>query len=253
MIDELPASLRVEARGPVRIVTLDRADALNAVDAELHGGLARLWSHLDGDRDARAVVLTGAGRAFCAGGDLDWLRSQAGDETAARHTMDDAAAIISGMLHTRLPVVAAVNGPAVGLGCSLTVLSDIVLVSRAAWFADPHVAVGLAAGDGGVLLPSLTGMHLAKEYLLLGDRIPAEAAVRMGLANRVVTAAKLLDEAIALAERLAALPVAAVRATKSALNAQLLAQWASVSAALAGEYQAMLSAEHRRRLDELRG
>ena len=244
--------LRVEADGPVRILTLDRPDALNAVDHELHEALADVWPRLDADTDARAVVLTGSGRAFCAGGDLDWIRDAGGSEEGAASVMKTAARIISGMLGTRLPLVAAVNGPAIGLGCTLTVLSDIVLAAPGAWFSDPHVDVGLAAGDGGVLWSSLTGMHVAKEFLFLGGRLPAEDAVRAGLANRVVPQEELLDESVALAHRLAALPIAALQGTKRALNSMLLASWPSLENGIAAEEPSMRSAEHHARLEELR-
>ena len=118
-----------------------------------------------------------------------------------------------------MPIIAAVNGPAVGLGCSLAGLSDIVLVEEQAYFSDPHVALGLVAADGGaVTWPLLTSLLRAKEYILLGDRIPAEDAVRIGLANRVVPTGTAVEEALALAQRIAKLPPQSVRETKALLN-----------------------------------
>jgi enoyl-CoA hydratase len=123
------------------------------------------------------------------------------------------------MTSVRVPIIAAVNGPAVGLGCSLAAMSDIVLVEEQAYFADPHVALGLVAADGGAMTwPLLTSLLRAKEYLLLGDRLSAEDAVRIGIANRVVPTGKSVEAALELAGRLATLPPQAVRETKALLN-----------------------------------
>jgi enoyl-CoA hydratase len=211
--------LVVEVQGPVRLVTLNRPEALNAADDRLHGELATIWRELDADPEARAVVLTGAGRAFCGGGDLDLLDRMTNDTGLRARIMDEARAIVRGMTAVRVPIIAAVNGPAVGLGCSLTSMSDIVVVEEQAYFADPHVALGLVAGDGGALMwPLLTSLLRAKEYILLGDRVPAEAAVRIGIANRVVPTGTSVERSLELARRIAALPQQAVRNTKALLN-----------------------------------
>lgn len=138
----------VEAHGPVRLVTLNRPEALNATNEALHGELAKLWPDLDADAETRAIVLTDAGRAFCGGGDLDLLDRMTKDTTLRAAIMDEARDIVRGMMAVRVPIIAAVNGPAVGLGCSLSSMSDVVLVDEQAYFADPHVALGLVAGDG---------------------------------------------------------------------------------------------------------
>lgn len=213
------ADLRVEADGPVRIVTLNRPDALNAADEGLHGALARVWPALDADPDARAIVLTGAGKAFSGGGDLHLLRRMTDDPELRATIMAEAGDIVRHMTGVRVPIIAAVNGPAVGLGCSLAAMSDIVIVEEQAYFADPHVALGLVAADGGALLwPLLTSLLRAKEYLILGDRVSAEDAVRIGIANRVVPTGTGRDTAVELAHRVAALPPQAVRETKALLN-----------------------------------
>lgn len=209
----------VEAHGPVRLVTLNRPEALNATNEALHGELAKLWPDLDADAETRAIVLTGAGRAFCGGGDLDLLDRMTKDTTLRAAIMDEARDIVRGMMAVRVPIIAAVNGPAVGLGCSLSSMSDVVLVHEQAYFADPHVALGLVAGDGGaVMWPLLTGLLRAKEYILLGDRVPAEDAVRIGIANRVVAAGTSVQAALELAQKIAALPPQAVRETKALMN-----------------------------------
>jgi enoyl-CoA hydratase len=209
----------VETHGPVRVVTLNRPEALNATNEALHGELVKLWPDLDADSETRAIVLTGAGRAFCGGGDLDLLDRMTKDTTLRAAIMDEARDIVRGMMAVRVPIIAAVNGPAVGLGCSLSSMSDVVLVDEQAYFADPHVALGLVAGDGGaVMWPLLTGLLRAKEYILLGDRVPAEDAVRIGIANRVVPAGTSVEAALELAQKIAALPPQSVRETKALMN-----------------------------------
>lgn len=211
--------LLVEAHGAVRVVVLNRPDALNATNEALHGALARVWGELDADPDVGAIVLTGAGDAFSAGGDLDLLDRMANDGALREAIMAEGGDIVRAMTSVRVPIVAAVNGPAVGLGCSLAGMSDLVIIEEHAYFADPHVALGLVAADGGALTwPLLTSLLKAKEYLLLGDRLPAADAVAIGVANRVVPRGESRRVAIELAERLAALPPQSVRETKAVLN-----------------------------------
>jgi enoyl-CoA hydratase len=247
----LPTEISVTSDGPVRIVTLNRPQDLNAVNEELHGGLARLWQVLAEDHEAAAVVLTGAGSAFCAGGDFHWLIQINEEAPRQDAAIADAATMMLGMIKFPLPVIAAVNGPAVGLGCSLTIFADIVLMSRTAHLSDPHVPVGLVAGDGGAMWPLLVGMHRAKELLFTGDRIEPDEAVRLGLANRVVEPDQLMPEALALAHRLAKLPPAALRDTKRALNAHLMAAWPAAEMAMLAERSTMGSADHGSKLRRL--
>jgi enoyl-CoA hydratase len=239
--------LLVEARGAVRLVTLNRPDALNATNEALHGALVRVWRHLAEDPGARAVVLTGAGRAFSAGGDFEHFVELWEDRELRRTEIDGARRLLNEMLDFPLPVVAAVNGAAVGLGCNLAVCSDIVLIAESAFMADPHVGVGLTAADGGApTWPLLMGMLRAKEYLLTSARIPADQAVALGLANRVIPDGDLLDEALALAEKLAGQPPQAVQSTKRALNMHMKRAVAGVlEFALASEYQSFDTPEHR--------
>ena len=212
-------ALTVAADGAVRIVTLNRPQAFNAADEVLHGELASIWSELDADPEARAIVLTGAGGAFSGGGDLHLLQRMTHNTEVRAAIMAEAADIVRGMTSVRAPIIAAVNGPAVGLGCSLASMSDIVLVEEQAYFADPHVALGLVAADGGaVLWPLLTSLLRAKEYILLGDRLSAADAVHIGVANRVVPTGTGVEAAVALGHRVAALPPQAVRETKALLN-----------------------------------
>lgn len=219
---DLPDELTVSGEGRVRTVTLNRPESRNAANQGMHDGLASVWRQLGADPEVHAVVLTGAGPAFCAGGDRAFLQRTADDPGFRYDTMATARRIVTEMMSFPLPVVAAVNGPAVGLGCSLAVLCDVVLMAETAFFADPHVPLGVVAADGGALCwPLLTSLLRAKEYLFTGDRIPAALAERIGLANHVVPDAELRTRAHDLAERLAQQPAQALRDTKRALNLHL--------------------------------
>ena len=168
----------VQADGPIRVVKLNRPDQLNSINEELDNRLATIFSELAEDDSARVIVLTGTGRAFSAGGDFDHLKAMYEDPALRRRSVENGHRIVWGMLRCRLPIVAAVNGPAVGLGCSLVAMSDTVIMSEKAFLADPHVPVGLVAADGGALLwPSHISLMLAKEFLFTGDRIPARVAL----------------------------------------------------------------------------
>jgi enoyl-CoA hydratase len=250
MTYDLPDELIVEADGPVRTVVLNRPDELNAVNRSLHRALAVVWRQLAADREAKVVILTGAGRAFSAGGDLEWIVSFLEDPVARDESLREGAEIIDEMLRFPLPVIAAINGAAVGLGCSLAVLSDIVLMSETAYLADPHVSVGLVAGDGGAAFwPLLTPIVRSREYLYTGDRIDAATAVDLGLATRTAAPENLLKEAWRTAERLAAQPVEALRGTKRVVNMHLTqALRGAVQAGFAAEAVTMQSEEHRARL-----
>jgi enoyl-CoA hydratase/carnithine racemase len=214
----------VRADGPVRVLTLDRADSLNAFTEDLHEQFVDVWADVEADEDCRAVVLTGAGRTFSAGGSYEDFEGRRVDPARRRRSLRLARRLADEMIEVAVPVVAAVNGPAVGLGCTVATLCDIVFIAEDAWLADTHVSVALVAGDGGaVSWPAHTSLLRAKQYLLTGDRLGAAEAVSIGLANFVVPADRLLDEATAYAHRLAALPAQAVQETKAVLNQHLRA------------------------------
>jgi enoyl-CoA hydratase len=210
---DLPDELTVEADGPVRTVTINRAAQRNCVNKNLHWAMANVWRQLAADTAAKVVILTGAGRAFCAGGDLNWIATFLDDPVARDESIREGAQIIEEMLRFPLPVIAAVNGPAVGLGCSAALLCDILLISESAYLADPHVAVGLVAGDGGAA--------------------PGE----------------LLPEAAKLAQRLAAQPPEALRGTKRVVNMYLSQVLGGpMQAGFAAEVATMQTDDHRQRL-----
>ena len=243
---DLPPDLVVTADGPVRLVELNRPEQLNAMSEDLHSALGWVWDAIADDADARAIVLTGRGRAFSAGGNFAIMTRVQQDAAFRDQNVAEARRIITGLLRCPLPVVAAVNGPAVGLGSSLALLSDLVLMAQDAYIADPHVQVGLVAGDGGALiLPLIVGFARARELLFLGDRISAQDAVSLGIANRAVPGDKLIAEAMDLAHRLAALPPQALRGTKRAVNLHLEQALSSVlEAGLLAERESMHSPEH---------
>ena len=219
---DLPDELVVTAEGPIRIVTINRPEARNAVNKALHTALARVWDMLADDPDAQAVVITGADKAFCAGGDMDWFLEMNQDGVERRRLLREAKALPRNQVACPLPVVAAVNGAAVGLGCSIALMCDYVVMADSARLADPHVAVGLVAGDGGAATWHLfTSMLVAKQYVLLGDPMPADAALRYGLCNEVVPRDEVVPRAMEVARRFAELPPIALRDTKRAFNMHL--------------------------------
>lgn len=238
--------LLIEEDGPVRIVTLNRPEFLNATNDALHQALINVWKYLAADREARVVVLTGAGDAFSAGGDFNHFVELWDDRHQRRREIDGAGQLVTEMLAFPLPIVAAINGPAVGLGCSLAACCDLVLIEEDAYIYDPHVSVGLTAADGGApLWPLLMGMMRVKELLLTGQRIDASTAVEIGLATRVVAPESSVEEAVAVARKIAKLPPQAVQSTKRALNMHMeKAVHGVMHYALAEEYASFDTPEH---------
>jgi enoyl-CoA hydratase len=211
--------LIVESHDDVLLVRLNRPDAMNAFDDELHAEFPQLLQRIEADGDIRAVVLTGNGRAFSAGGSFDEFERFRLDFAARRKAMRQARRLVDEMVALHVPVIAAVNGPAVGLGATLMSLCDIVFIADSAFIADPHVSVALVAGDGSaVTWPAYTSLLKVKQYVLTGDRIPAAEAMAMGMANFVVPAGELIDQALAFARRIAAQPPQAVQDSKAVLN-----------------------------------
>jgi enoyl-CoA hydratase len=214
--------LLIERDGPVAILTLNNPTMMNAFLDDMHEALREIWWMLSEDDSVRAVVITGAGKAFSAGGDIPAFIKSYEDNEYRRKSLRGARRLMEAQAEFPKPVVAAINGPAVGLGCNVALCSDIVFIGESAWIADTHVAIGLVCGDGGaVFWPLLMGLLRCKEYLLTGERIPAAKAVELGLANRVVPDAELLDQAKAMAQKLAAMPHQAMQETKRALNLHL--------------------------------
>jgi enoyl-CoA hydratase len=231
--------ITVEVDGTIAIVTLNRPDALNSSNPALHARLATIWNDVAAIDGLRVAVLTGAGQAFSAGGDFALLDRMVKDLQLRGAVMAEAAAIVRAVVDFPLPLIAAVNGPAVGLGASLAGFADLVVMAEDAFFADPHVSLGLVAGDGSVMTwPQHMGLQRAKEWILLGGRMPAQEALRVGLANRVVPSGETLEHALDLARRVAAMPPQSVRGTLRALDKPLRDR-------LDGDLAAVLGAESR--------
>ncbi len=197
----------------VAIATLNRPDKRNAVDDALHEELTKLPADTDADPQVKVLVITGAGRGFCAGGDF------AGGLTPDANLMKIARRVVDNLLDCEKPVITAVNGHAMGLGATLALLGDVVVAGRSAIFADTHAPMGLGAGDGGqVIWPLLVGVNRAKYYLMTGEKIPAEEAERIGLVNFVVDDDELMNRALEIADRLAAGASLAISASKVPIN-----------------------------------
>jgi 2-(1,2-epoxy-1,2-dihydrophenyl)acetyl-CoA isomerase len=225
----------------VSVVTLNRPAALNALTVEM-GQEFRSAVGEARERGARALVLTGAGRAFCAGGDLREMRQLAEKEGRAEAFFDEPLRVIHGCVRlireTPLPVVAAVNGVATGGGCNFALACDIVIAAESAQFNQAFVRVGLTPDCGGTfILPRLVGWKRAAELLMTGDMVDARRAAEMGMINRVVSDADLMKEALNLASRLAAAPTAALARIKKMLDASAT-----------NDYDAQLELEHEAQL-----
>ncbi len=215
-------TIGIERSGHVITVTIDHPDsAMNAVDEQLHHDLAELFRSLKQEPDARAIVLTGSGRAFSAGGDMAWFPALR--DPARMHALRrEAKQIIWDQLDVEIPIVCALNGPAVGLGASIALLCDVIVMAETAAIIDPHVQVGLVAGDGGAAIwPLLVGPLAAKRHLMLGRPLGADDALRLGVAAEVCSPDSVAEVARSWADQLAAQAPLAVQGTKIAVNQQI--------------------------------
>jgi enoyl-CoA hydratase len=219
-------ALRFETDGHLVKIALNRPDSLNAIDDEMHHELLEALLHVRGAPDVRAILLSSTGKAFSAGGDLAEIARLQGDPAKRAAMCDGGLRIMHALIDIPVPIVVALHGDALGLGASLVLGCDIIVASKNARLGDPHVKVGLVAGDGGCLFwPAAIGINRAKRYLLTGDLLSAEQAERFGLISDLVeTPEETLPAALKIAERVAALPPIAVRGTKQSLNALLKAR-----------------------------
>lgn len=233
-------------RGRVLEVTLNRPDKLNATDAILHTELARVFVDVSNDPDSDIVVLTGAGRAFSAGGDVAWMQEAIDEPERFEQTVREAKQIVFGLIDCEKPVIAKLNGHATGLGATIALFCDVIFAADHAKIGDPHVSIGFVAGDGGaVIWPQLIGYARAKEYLLTGDLMTAAQAAQMGLINHAVPAAELDDQVNAFADRLANGATKAIRWTKMSVNIGLRDLATSImDASLAYESMSNMTADH---------
>jgi len=240
-------NLVVEKKERIAIVTMNRPDALNAVNLELHKDIVHVFEDLVWDDDIWVVILTGAGKAFCAGGDIKWFKQMKTDpEHNPMIPVEEAINILRNIVELPKPVIAAVNGAAIGLGTSLAFACDIIIVAENARFADAHVSVGIAAGDGGcVMWPLMMGMAKAKEHLFTADPLDLRDALKMGIVNKVVPADQVMPEAMAFAKRLAASPPIAIKYTKIAINREVSQRLHTIlPTSLALEYLSFATKDH---------
>ena len=241
------SDLTVEVADKVATVTLNRPDRLNAINFPgLHEELENVMLDLNADPEAHAIILTGAGRAFSAGGDIAGMKARAANPDLRYLPTGYGRRLILNMLEVQQPIIAALNGDAVGLGATLALFCDIIIAADTARVGDPHVRVGLVAGDGGAIIwPALIGVAKAKEFLMTGNLLSAEEAERIGLINKVVPADELMDSANQMASRLANGATLAIRWTKFSINKQLRIQMNQIlDTSLALEALTFLSKDH---------
>lgn len=214
--------LDIQRRQGIATLTLNQPDNRNAVHPEMHAELEQVWRDLGNDREVNVIVFTGAGKSFSAGGDIKRMAARFGTEEGWDYSLHIPKAthrLFEGMLEVQQPIIAAVNGDAVGLGATLALFADVAIIADSAKFGDSHVKVGLVAGDGGaVVWPLLVGPARAKEFLMRGRLVNGTEAQALGLVNHAVPAAEVMDAAMKMAEELNALPPLAVRWTKLSVN-----------------------------------
>jgi len=214
--------IRFERSGPVLTARLDRPEKLNAMNGLLHREMSQLFADVSADTESSIVVLTGAGSAFCSGGDLDYIEACRNDAPMFHETLREARTIVMSLLDCDKPIICRMNGDAVGLGATVALFCDIIVAADHARIGDPHVRVGLAAGDGGAIIwPQLIGFARAKRYLLTGDLVTAKEAEALGLVTEVVPAAELDAAVASWVSRLSRGAPKAVRWSKATINVAL--------------------------------
>jgi len=203
----------------VLLVTLNRPEVLNAAHEEMHAELARVWADISRDEHTRVAVVTGAGRAFSAGGDLAMVERQIGDYGLVTHMLAEMSDLVYNMINCEKPIVSAINGVAVGAGLVVALLADISICADDAKLGDGHVRLGVAAGDhAAIIWPLLCGLARSKYYLMTGEMVTGAEAERIGLVSKALPRDEVLAEAFRVANNLAAGPQLAIRLTKRALN-----------------------------------
>ncbi len=237
----------------VLLITIDRPDVLNAANERLHRELSEVWAVVDADDSVAVSVITGAGRAFSAGGDLAMVEKMTDDHGAVVEQWRDANAVVEEILASVKPIVSAINGVAVGAGLAVALLADVSIIAESARLSDGHARLGVAAGDHAALIwPLLCGMAKAKYYLMTADFVTGPEAERIGLVTRCVADDDVLTEALAVAERLALQSRTAVQWTKRALNQWLKAASPAFGESLALEMLGFLGPDAKEGLEAVR-
>jgi len=237
--------IKVEKKDKVAVLTLNNPDAMNAIGAPEHAEIEQIFEDMNHDPEVNAIILTGAGRAFSAGGDINLMIAGFKDHSlriAATHVKR----IILNLIALRKPIIAALNGATAGLGATIALQCDVVIASEKARIGDPHIGVGLVPGDGGCIIwPLLIGMCKAKQYLMTGDMVNAAEAERIGLITKVVPPEQLMEEAWKWAKRFANGPTFALSLTKMCLN-KIIEERINLlfDTMIAYEYHSMNSEDH---------
>ncbi len=203
----------------VLLITMNRPEKYNAADEGMHTELARIWKDVAADPQTRVAVITGAGKAFSAGGDLAMVERMAGNYEQVSHMLTEASDLVYNMINCDKPIVSAINGAAVGAGAVVALLADVAIAAEDAKIGDGHVKLGVAAGDhAAIIWPLLIGMAKARYYLLTGEMLSGAEAERIGLVAKALPREQVLDEALRIADGLAAGAQQAIRLSKRALN-----------------------------------
>jgi enoyl-CoA hydratase len=206
----------------VLLITIDRPDKYNAADEQMHGELARVWRDVDADPDTRVAVVTGAGKAFSAGGDLAMVERIAGDYDRVHHMLREMSELVYNIIDCEKPIISAINGVAVGAGVVVALLADVAIAAEDAKLGDGHVKLGVAAGDhAAIIWPLLAGMAKARYYLLTGEMVTGAEAERLGMVAKALPRDEVLDESLRVADVLATGAQQAIRLTKRSLNSWL--------------------------------
>lgn len=237
--------LKMDKKDKIATITLNKPDGLNAISKDMHYELEEIFNDVNRDEDVNAVIITGAGKAFSAGGDIKNMINAYTDESL-RTPMSRVKELLNSLLSLRKPIIAAVNGDAIGVGATIALYCDIIIASENARIADPHINVGLVPGDGGCIIwPLSMGLCKAKEYLMTGRLLKAADAERLGLINKVVPAENVYEEAEKLAKRFAEGPIQAISWTKITLNKIILDRMnLLMDAGVAYEYHSMALLDH---------
>jgi enoyl-CoA hydratase len=240
-------TILLERRGRLLVVTFNRPDALNAVNLELHDELPEALAFAGQDQGSDVILLTGAGKAFSAGGDIGHMEHNAANPHLFDHEARQAKRMVFALLDIEKPVVCRMNGHAVGLGATIALLCDVIFAAEGAKIGDPHVGIGLVAGDGGaVIWAQRIGLTRAMEYLLTGELLSAQKAAEIGLINHCVPASELDAAVDSFCQRLLDGAPNAIRWTKALTNMELKRiAGAVMEAGIAYEAVSVRSADHR--------
>src|SRR5271167_52286 len=228
----------------ILLITINRPEVLNATNSRLHWELSRVWLDIADDDETNVIVVTGAGRAFSAGGDLEMIQNMAASAANIGKAWKEAGDIVYNMINLDKPIISAINGVAVGAGLAVALLADISIAADNMRFTDGHLRIGVAAGDHAVIAwPLMCGMAKAKYYLLTSDFIDGKEAERIGLVSLCVPADKLMEKAMEVARKLGAGPQQALRWTKRSLNNWLRMAGPAFDTSLALEMLGFFSAD----------